>query len=99
MTTRKILPTPVVQGANESISYEVDTLPWGGSPSNPVIHLWEGSTDVTATKMPGASSISGDSIILPPISGLEAGKYYRLTVRFDSGGNTFETYNILIGEQ
>lgn len=84
------------QGNDESIIYSVTTTSWGSNPTNVVVKAYDVTggirTDVTNTVLSGSASTVGDVITLPAVTGLTAGKGYRIEVQFDSGGNTFEPY-------
>ena len=94
---RAVLETPLRQGEQESIVYELSTTPWGSSPGSVVVTAYEitegAYTDVSATVLdPGGASVVGDKISLPALSSLTAGKLYRVEVKFTCGSNTFECY-------
>ena len=84
------------QGDDETIIYSITTTSWGSSPSNVVVKAYDVTggtrTDVSETVLSGTASVDGDVITLPAVTGLTAGKGYRIEVKFDSGGNTFEPY-------
>jgi hypothetical protein len=94
MSKREIVESPWEQGAEESIAYRLPTTPWGGSPSSPVVKLYEGEnlTDVSATKLSGAASITGDFIDTPFVQSLTAVLIYRLEIKFMTGGRTEEAW-------
>jgi hypothetical protein len=94
MTQREVSGSPILQGEDEQIAYALTTTPWGSSPTDVVVKLYEGTgrVDKSATMLSGAASVSGDIIFTPSVLGLTAGKEYRLEIKFTSGGNIFETY-------
>lgn len=103
MTNRTIKESPLSQGEDEIIVYELTTTPWGSSPVAQSVVVfditdpgaWE---DVTATVMPvNSPSVAGDVITLSPLRDLTDGHRYRLEIRFSSGGNTFETHCLIYG--
>lgn len=101
------------QGRNEQLSYRVDTEPWGGSPTSPVVTLWDVTagvaednwyqigtiTDVSATNLAGAAVVSGNYVDTPVVYGLTPGHLYRLEVRWTkiSTSNVFEAYGEIAG--
>ena len=84
------------QSVAESIVYQVDTAPWGGTPTSPAVDVFDEedySTSVKATVMPsGSPSVSSDNVLLPALTALTAGIIYRVYVTFVSGGNTLQGY-------
>lgn len=98
---REIKESPWEQGVEEVRPYVLTTTPWGGSPSNAVVKLYEGAalTDVSATKLTGAASIVGDDITTPAVTGLEDGKRYRLEIKYTIGGRTEEAYGWIVGKR
>lgn len=97
---REIRESPVEQGSDESITYSLTTTPWGGSPSNASVKVYEmeyngALTDVTATVCNGTASIVGDKIILPAIDSLEVGKTYRVEVLWTKGASQLEAWGLI----
>jgi len=94
MTDR--LVAKLKQGTDESIVYSITTTLWGSSPTSVEVKAYDVTggirTDVSATVLSGSASTVGDVITLPAVTGLTAGKAYRIEVKFTSGGNTFEPY-------
>ena len=90
------------QGNDEAIIYSVTTTSWGSNPTSVVVKAYDVTggirTDVTDTVLSGSASTVGDVITLPAVTGLTAGKGYRIEVKFTSGGNTFEPYIEIIAE-
>jgi hypothetical protein len=84
------------QGNDEAIIYSVTTTSWGSTPTNVSVKAYDVTggtrTDVTSTVLSGNATVVGDVITLPALTGLTAGKGYRVEVKFTSGGNTFEPY-------
>lgn len=84
------------QSTAESVSYSVDTLPWGGTPTSPSVDVFDEedlATSVKATVMPsGSPAVSDDDITLPLLTALTAGIIYRVYVTFTSGGNILRGY-------
>jgi hypothetical protein len=80
------------QGAGERIAYKLTTTPWGSAPGSVLCKLYDltqAGTDVTATKLLGSATVSGDDITTPLVVGLVAAHLYRLDVQFVCAGNTF----------
>jgi len=101
MTTRQI-GNVLYQGVDEQIIYSVTTTAWGTSPASvetKVYDISDGSrTDVTLTVMTGSATVTGDIISLPVLKLLTARSIYRVEVKFTAGGNVFEPYFVVIGE-
>jgi hypothetical protein len=85
-----------VQGEDEQIPYQIITTNWGVTPGSIVAvakSVTDGYADVTATVMPGTPTASGDTISLPVLKSLTAGKFYRVEVKFTpTAGGVFEGY-------
>ena len=104
MINRQVLESPLEQGVDETIAYQLTTTPWGSSPTSiscKVFDVTDGTrTDVTATVMPTNSPAAvGDVITLSPLKLLTDGKVYRVEVKFTSNGNVFESYCIINARQ
>lgn len=89
----------VGQGVRERIPYTLDTTPWGGAPSAPVVTVKLDGTDVTSTVTTGSPTVNGDDILLPVIHSLTAGKRYRVEVQWVSAGATFEAPGYIDADQ
>jgi len=96
-----VIESPLEQGKDEIISYQLNTTPWGGTPSVPVVTIYDVTGGVytaltvaeMAVVMPvNTPSISVDLIILSPLKLLTVGKLYRVEVKFTSGGDVWEPY-------
>ena len=104
-TSREAIESPYLQGEDEILAYLVTTTPWAASPTSPTVKIFsydlttDAYTDVTATKMSGSASVSGDVITTPAVTSLTAGTRYRVEVKFVVSGNTFETYFWILGER
>lgn len=97
---REFKESPLWQGVDEQIAYSLTTTPWGSSPSSPAVSIYdEAGTDCSTANLSGSASVSGDVITTPKVTGLTAGKRYRLEIKFTSGGNIFEVYGYIRGEQ
>ncbi len=93
-SSREIVPLRV-QGVDEQIAYRIDTTGWGGSPVDVEVKVYDvlnDYTDVTGQKTIGAPSVVDNIITLPQIHSLEAGKLYRVEVKFTSGANVLEPF-------
>ena len=81
----------MVQGVNEEITYDLDTTPWGDSPSGVSVvvnDLDADYEDVTTTVMPSGSATAAANIItLPELKLLTVDHRYHVHVLFtvDSG--------------
>lgn len=99
---REIKESPFYQGADESIAYVI-TVPtsWGtatfSSLSTALYQDPDGdNTDVTSTKISGATTASSQVITTGLISGLTAGEKYRMEVKWTSSeSNILECYGII----
>ena len=63
MSTRAVQESPIVQGEDEIITYDLTTTPWGSSPTNVTVKVYDitdgAETDVTTTIIPtGEASVS-----------------------------------------
>jgi len=96
MTIREFNESPKAQGTDERVAYKVITTKWGGSPSNAVVVIKLAGIDECEAHLEGEPSIEGDVIITPLVIGLESGNRYKLEVRWDSGGNTYEAYGWIV---
>lgn len=101
--TREVVESPLPQGADEQIVYGVDVTNWGNTPTTTSAKIYQVAddgtlTDVTSTKMTGATSVGGNIITLPKISSLTSGNQFRVEVKFTIGVNVFEAYFIIEAE-
>lgn len=76
------------QGADEKVTYTIDTDKWGvTSPTNPSMVVKDSAgNDVSGTVASGSASISGSVITLEAISALVKGEKYKVEVQFSGGG-------------
>jgi len=96
---RAVKESPLYQGENEKIAYVLDTGPWGGTPTSPVVKIYDsGGTDVSGTSLSGSPSVSDDDITTPLVQALSPSESYHLAVRWTYSGNTMEAYCIIYGE-
>ena len=99
-TPRQVKESPLFQGKNEVIAYELTTTPWGGTPADVAVSLFDqDGTDVSSTKLSGSNSVDTDVITTKLVSGLSAGAWYRLEIQWTYSGNTLEAYAIIYGEE
>ena len=101
-SSREVVEGIQTQGVNESISYSVNTLNWGGTPTSPDFDVFDEEDDSTSLKaslMSGTATISGNYVVLPHLSGLSDGVIYRVFFQFTSGGNVFEGFFRVRGER
>lgn len=89
---RKFKQSPMPQGVEEQVAYDLTTTPWGGTPTNPTVVVKQNGRDVTAEVTDGSTSILGDVITTPLIKNLSADKTYRLEIKFAISGNLFEAW-------
>ena len=101
MSIREVVESRLTQGADESIPYALTTTNWGSSPTNVAVvakNVTAGNTDVTATVLSGAASVSGDVITLPTLISLTAGNLYRIEVKFTISSTIFEAFLLVQAE-
>jgi len=102
---REVKESPTPQGIHEEIIYSLDTLPWGGTPTNPVITVFlvedgEVYTDAEDDVMPvNEPSVDGDDIILSPLKDLTIGERYRVEINFTVLGNVEEAFGLVDAER
>lgn len=95
---REVREGPQPQGVDEAITYSLNTVNWGGSPTSPTMKVYsliDGAyADVTATVAPvGSPTVTDDVIALPEIRSLVDGVTYRVEVKFSvDGGAPVEAY-------
>ena len=96
---REVVEGVQYQGVNEEIVYNVTSTPWGSDPSGPTAVLTDqDGEDVSGTMLSGSPSATGDIITTPIVKSLIAGELYRLAIKFTSGGQVFECYFEIMGE-
>jgi hypothetical protein len=98
MSIREVKESPLEQGVDEEIQYQLTTTPWGSSPTSVSVVVKDDSdgADITATVMPvNSPSVAGDVITLSPLKSLTAGDNYRVEIKFTAGGNVWETYLLI----
>ncbi len=98
---REIIESPLYQGEDEEIAYNLTTTPWGSSPGSVVVKAYElDGTDVSSTVLNGTASVAGDVITTPAVRSLTDGTVYRLEIKFTDGdGNIWEPYFYINGQE
>jgi len=97
--SRRIIESPIYQGASEQIAYTLTTTPWASDPSSPVVTIKDmDGNDVTSTYASGSASASGDVITTPTILNLVANVQYWMEVKFTVNGNVEAAWADLRGE-
>jgi hypothetical protein len=97
--SRKVKESPLYQGVDEQIAYQLTTTPWGSSPGSVAVTLKDAEgVDMSATCLSGSASVSGDVITTPTVKSLIAGQKYRLEVKFTVSGNIVEAWTEIWGE-
>lgn len=104
MSNREALEGEQCQGVDEQVIYDVNTLPWGGSPTSPSFKVFsviaDVYTEVTGDVSTGSPTVSGDAVILPAIGDLTLGVRYRVEVQFNvSGASPAEAYFYIRAER
>lgn len=89
---REFIESAIQQGADEVRPYKWTTTPWGSTPSSVTVTLYDGDTDVSATNLSGSASVAGDVITTPAVTGLTAGKVYRLEIKCTIDGRVEEAW-------
>ena len=97
---REVVESQVNQGVDEIIAYTLTTTPWGSSPTNTAVVVFDITdgdfTDVTSTVMPTNNpSVTDDVITLSPLKLLTANQKYRVEIKFTISGNVFEAFGIV----
>lgn len=99
---REVKERILYQGADEELSYEITTTPWGSTPvvAEDTVAAYDESVDedVTETVFPtnAPSTNSTDVITLSPLKELKVDHRYRIEVPFtDSDSNVWELYFIV----
>lgn len=91
---RKFKESPLKQGSNERVAYELATGPWGGSPginATSTIEVKDGNATSIFIST-SVATVSGDDITSGTVQSLIAGADYTLRIRFSIGSNRFEAY-------
>jgi hypothetical protein len=89
---REFKESPLSQGPDERVAYDLNTLPWGGTPTSPTVVIKQNGRDRSADLLTGAAAINGDVITTPLVIDLTRGKKYRLEVKWINSGNTLEAW-------
>ncbi len=101
MSKRQAVESPEPQGEDEIIAYLLDTanFPGTGAITNQanVIKDAEGN-DVSGTNLTGSPTVSAAIITTSGVQLLVPEVQYRMEVRWDQNGNTFEAYWFLDAE-
>ena len=93
--------SPAIQGADESIAYAITTTPWGSTPTNLAMVVYDiteadAPVDVTSTVVEGTITASGDVITTKRIRLLTLGHKYRVEVLFtDANSNIWEPFFVI----
>jgi hypothetical protein len=98
---REVVESPIYQGEDEALAYSVTTTPWGSSPSSVTVALktLPEMKDVSSINLSGSASVVGDVITTPTVSNLQAGKRYRLEVKFTTSGQVWECWCEITGDE
>lgn len=94
--SRVALESPQFQGEAEKLAYGLTTTPWGSSPTNYSMAVYditdpENEEDVTDACTEASMSVSGNVITTKRIKSLTLGNTYRVEVLFtDSASNVWE---------
>lgn len=99
MSVRKVVESPIAQGADERIAYSFDFTNWG-TPTTPTVTIIDIDTgsSVSSTCLTGTASIAGNTVITPIVHTLEAEHRYKLTCKVVIGANTQSAYVEIVGE-
>lgn len=104
---RMVRESPIPQGVDEKIPYRLTVTPWGSSPTNVSVVVFDITdtedeadwTDVTATVLPtNEPSILGDVITISKLQALTDGHIYRMEITFTTDLiEDAEAYCLFIG--
>lgn len=92
--SRVVTESPVFQGPDEEIAYQFEMAAWGtpASPSVKIYDLENDNTDVSATCLSGAASVTGTKVTTPKVVDLTAEGKYRLVCSVTISGNILSSY-------
>ena len=101
---REISESPLYQGSDEQIAYQLTTTPWGSNPTNVICKIYyvkDGAFTDYSTSCFGATTatISGDIITTPSVKSLTSGDKYRFEIKFTAGGNIYEPWATIYGQR
>ena len=97
---REFKESPMAQGEDEIVAYNLTTTPWGSSPTSPVVKLYDAAgNDASTTNLTGSATVNGDVITTPAVKTLTNGNRYKMQVKFVSGGNTYEAFGYIDAEE
>lgn len=91
----------VIQGVDEKIPYGLVVTDWGKNPTNisvAAFQVSDGSTKTSTLFPTNTPSAAGNLIRLSLCEGVLAGIQYRVEIKFDVGGGTYEAYFLVTGE-
>lgn len=100
--TRQAKESPQPQGEDEVVAYVVDTtnFPGTGAITNEVDEIKDSEgNDISTTNLTGAMSVSAPNITTRGVQLLVKGVRYRMEVKWDQNGNTYETYWFIDAEE
>jgi hypothetical protein len=95
---RQFVESPIKVGLTEKKVWSFDTTPWGGSPSSPVVTVWQGQgesrTNVTSTVAAGSASVASAIIQTQTIDCtlMTIGEHYRVVCQWTYGGLPISAY-------
>lgn len=99
-TPRQIRESPVYQGCDEAVPYQVDITPWGADPTEVTVRCLDRAlVDISDTALVGSVSVVGNVITTPRVTALQAGQEYRLEIGFTCGNKQLSCYARIIGER
>lgn len=101
---REVANSPQTQGINETVVFFADFSTWGATDSSPctspvITCLDEDDTDVTSTLCTGGGTVVANVQVQFTITGVTAGKHYRIFVKATIDSSIFETMLRLDGER
>jgi hypothetical protein len=98
-TQRAVRESPLKQGEDERIAYILTVTPWGSNPYDVSVKIYDKNrVDCSSTCLTGDATINEDEITTPVVYNLNAGKIYRLEIKFTIAGNVLEAYAPINGE-
>ncbi len=100
MTKRKFKESPIRQGEDEALRYQIDITPWDSGLQSTglqvVVKTKSGTVYPNGTS--GNPSVSGSVITTSTIQNLSNNHTYRLEVLFNANSGLWEAWGELIGE-
>lgn len=92
-SSRSVKEGRQAQGVDEAIVWQIAATPLPVTAGTVTVWDETDAQDVTlATVGAGVASVQAGQIVLPLLSGLEAGHVYRVEIQYSDGASTLEPY-------